>query len=207
MNFVLYRHIRPDKNEIFYIGIGTRERSVDFRRARNKHWRHIFEKNKRQIEVEVILDELTWEEACVLEKWWIAFYGRSDLGKGTLCNLTDGGEGAYGRKKSQETIEKQKRTLTIKGHPMSGRKHTPEARAKISAAGRRQKSPEEIAKIVAKTKGQKRSLELRQQMSQQRKGKLPPNCRSVINTFTERVYSSIAEASRQENIAKTTLER
>ena len=115
-NFILYRHIRPDKDQVFYIGIGTHTRSVDFRRARNRHWQHIFEKNNRQIEVEVMLDELTWNEACKLEKWWIAFYGRADLKRGALCNMTDGGDGTAGPKSLESTA---KRIAKITGRPLS----------------------------------------------------------------------------------------
>lgn len=107
----LYRHIRFDKNEPFYIGIGedTNTSKVIYHRAkskqyRNRHWYNIVKNTK--YEVEIILDDLSWEEACQKEIWWISFYGRSDLGKGPLCNLTDGGEGNKGMRHS-ENLEKK----------------------------------------------------------------------------------------------------
>jgi hypothetical protein len=99
----IYRHIRLDKNEPFYVGIGS---DNDYKRAHNKHKRTAFWKNitnKTPYEVEILLDDLTWEQACEKEIEFIALYGRIDLNKGTLVNMTDGGEGQHGRKISEET--------------------------------------------------------------------------------------------------------
>ena len=91
---VLYRHIRIDKNEPFYIGIGDKENRAYSQRSRNKFWKNIA---KQGYEVEILFEDLTWEQACEKEKEFIALYGRRDLKAGTLVNLTDGGEGALGR--------------------------------------------------------------------------------------------------------------
>jgi uncharacterized protein involved in tellurium resistance len=32
-----------------------------------------------------------WEEACKKETFFISYYGRKDLGLGSLVNMTDGG--------------------------------------------------------------------------------------------------------------------
>jgi hypothetical protein len=102
----LYRHIRLDKNEPFYIGIGS---DVEYKRAyskqkRNRYWNHIV--NKYEYEVEIMIDDLTWEEACEKEKEFIALYGREDLGIGTLTNLTFGGDGVYGLVFNEESRKK-----------------------------------------------------------------------------------------------------
>jgi hypothetical protein len=91
----LYRHIRLDINQPFYVGIGSDD---FFRRAteitrRNTYWNNIVESTA--YEVEIILQDLTWEEACKKEKEFIALYGRKDLKKGFLVNHTDGGEGLH----------------------------------------------------------------------------------------------------------------
>jgi hypothetical protein len=96
----LYRHIRLDKNEPFYIGIGSDEYK-NCERAyskfyRNKHWNNIT--NIASYEVEIIAEDLTWEEACKKEIEFIKLYGRSDLKLGTLVNMTDGGDGFKGPK-------------------------------------------------------------------------------------------------------------
>lgn len=158
--FCVYRHIRPDKDEPFYIGIGDYKRPYNFVTGRNRYWKSVFNINKGNIIVEIMLDELSWEKACESETWWISFYGRSDESKGPLVNMTSGGEGAYGRKKTVESINKYKQTMLEKGiNPKIGYKHTAEAIKKISEAGKRKKSPEEIEKCRIGNIGKKRSPE------------------------------------------------
>ena len=102
----VYRHIRLDKNEPFYIGIGSDE---EYKRASTPKNRNIFWKrivNKTEFEVEILCDNLNWDEACIKEKEFISLYGRKDKNKGSLCNLTDGGEGVYGLKMSNESKKK-----------------------------------------------------------------------------------------------------
>jgi hypothetical protein len=72
-------------------------------------------------------------EAFEWESFYIKHYGRINIGTGILRNLTDGGEGTSGRKASLET--RQKMSQAMKGNlRWLGRRHTPEARAKISCA-------------------------------------------------------------------------
>ncbi len=88
----VYQHVRLDTNSIFYIGIGS---GPDYRRAymlhnRNPLWNNIAK--KVDYKVEIIHDNVTWEEACKLEKEYIKKYGKLSNG-GVLANFTDGGEG------------------------------------------------------------------------------------------------------------------
>lgn len=104
----LYRHIRLDKNEPFYIGIGSDE-EYEYKRAyqtrsRNRYWHNIV--NSTDYEVEVMMDGLTWEEACLKEKEFVALYGRVCDGSGILANMTEGGDGVVGMSPSEETKEK-----------------------------------------------------------------------------------------------------
>ena len=96
----LYRHIRLDKNEPFYIGIGKTEQRAYSDKNRNKHWLNIA---KNGYEVEVLFSDLTWDEACKKEIEFILLYGRKDKNTGCLCNMTDGGEGQLNRVISEET--------------------------------------------------------------------------------------------------------
>jgi len=109
----LYKHTRLDTNEVFYIGIGTQD---NYKRASQLHNRNTYWKNivkKCGWKVDIICDNLTWEEACKKEKHFILKYGRIDLGTGKLVNLTEGGDGGFGRKVSEET--KQKMSKSHKG--------------------------------------------------------------------------------------------
>lgn len=90
----VYRHIRADKNQPFYIGVGLTDNG--YQRAhqksktkRSEYWHNIA---KNGYEVEILLDGLTVEQAFQKEIEFIALYGRADNGTGILCNLTDGGE-------------------------------------------------------------------------------------------------------------------
>lgn len=119
----VYRHIRLDKNVPFYIGIGsdiTYERAFRKRRENNPHWNNIVKKTP--YEVEIILDDLTWGEACKKEIEFISLYGRRDLRRGPLVNLTDGGEGVLGmvtseknRKATSERFGKPVAQYTLDG--------------------------------------------------------------------------------------------
>jgi len=100
----VYKHTRLDKNEIFYIGISG---DSNYSRAyttsgRNLLWKRITKKTK--VIVEIIADNLLWEEACSKEIELIKQYGRYKEG-GTLVNLTEGGEGFS----KPHTIESKKK--------------------------------------------------------------------------------------------------
>jgi hypothetical protein len=106
----LYRHIRLDKNEPFYIGISIDNDNYKYIRAysknRNNWWKNIVAKT--EYEVEIILDDLTWEEAKLKETEFIVLYGRKDLGTGTLVNMTYGGEGKLKYLTEEERLEAKK---------------------------------------------------------------------------------------------------
>jgi len=107
----LYRHIRLDKNIPFYIGIGKSE--LNYNRAyeknqRNQYWNNIVK--SIDYKVEIMLDDLSWEEACAKEIEFIKFYGKNTK-NGYLCNIADGGNGGF----LSEEIN-LKRKVTLLGH-------------------------------------------------------------------------------------------
>lgn len=109
----VYKHTTLDTNQVFYIGIGS---DSNYRRSklksdRNKLWERVVKKHGYK--VDILFDNITWEEACQKEIELIAFYGRRDLNTGTLTNLTEGGEGILGFKHSEESIEK---TINSEGY-------------------------------------------------------------------------------------------
>ena len=102
----LYRHIRLDTNEPFYIGIGSDDdfgRSRD-KRSRNRFWKSIVAKT--EYDIEIMMTDLTWDEACEKEIEFIKLYGKAHLKHGTLCNLTDGGEGTLGFKMPKSSVDR-----------------------------------------------------------------------------------------------------
>lgn len=104
-NTIVYQHRRLDNNEIFYIGIGTNKYRPNNKITRSSFWKNIT--NKTDYKIEILFDNLLWTEACEVEKYLISYYGRKDTTKtGTLCNMTDGGEGRYNSRHSKETLKK-----------------------------------------------------------------------------------------------------
>lgn len=110
MKAYVYTHIRLDTNEIFYVGIGTQDNYKRASRVHNRtnYWNNIVKKCGWK--VDIIFDNLTWENACKIEVELISKYGRVDLGTGTLVNLTDGGEGTLKRITTPETRLKMSKT-------------------------------------------------------------------------------------------------
>lgn len=88
---VVYQHIRIDTGEVFYIGIGKSVKRAYSKQQRSKPWKDLI-KNHSYI-VEILAENLTWQQACEKEKRLIKDYGRRDLGLGYLVNMTDGGDG------------------------------------------------------------------------------------------------------------------
>jgi len=149
----LYRHIRLDKNEPFYIGIATHlKRAYDKSSRKNKIWQSIIKKTP--YEVEILFDDLTREAVLEKEIEFIALYGRIDKDTGTLCNLTDGGE-------------------DFTGEWNKGRKASEETRAKQREAAKRKppKSKESCEKTAAWLRGRPKSEEHKRKLSEHFKGK------------------------------------
>jgi hypothetical protein len=63
-NKCVYRHRRLDTNEIFYVGMGSNKRATSLNN-RNELWKRIV--NKTEYVVEIVSENLTWEDACELE--------------------------------------------------------------------------------------------------------------------------------------------
>jgi hypothetical protein len=121
-NYCVYRHIRKDTNQVFYVGLGLKERPKRIS-GRNEIWNRII--NKTEWFYEIIMNELTLEEAQQKEIEFIKLYGRINTKTGTLANMTDGGEGCVGTLIS----EKHKKRIS---ECNKGRKLTEEHKKKIS---------------------------------------------------------------------------
>jgi len=101
--------------EPFYIGKGkgARIKQSLLNNHFNPYKQHKIDKinSISEVIVEKYKENLTNEEACLLEKELIRKIGRYDLGLGPLTNLTDGGDGIGGYKQSQEHIQKRLKSV------------------------------------------------------------------------------------------------
>lgn len=95
----MYKHIRRDNGEVFYVGISKSDFSTRpyVKRSRNRVWKEIVKETK--YDVEVIHSGITLEEAYKIEKELIAKHGKILYGTGTLANVLDGGEDEWNRAK------------------------------------------------------------------------------------------------------------
>jgi hypothetical protein len=142
----IYRHIRLDNFTPFYIGIGKHNKHdrAFSKKNRNTHWNNIV--NLTNYKVEIILDDITWEQACEKEKEFILLYRKVKDG-GLLCNIADGGNGG-----SLGEEVNAKRKTSLMGHVLSentkskirekaiGRKASDSTKGKMSITHKKNKT-------------------------------------------------------------------
>ena len=58
------------------------------------------------------------------EKEFIKLYGRIDNNTGSLCNMTDGGDGALNQFQSEETRKKRGKSISGEKNGMYGKTHS-----------------------------------------------------------------------------------
>jgi hypothetical protein len=155
---VVYKHLYKDSDTIFYIGIGKNKQRAYSVKRRTAMWDYTVA--KYGLRVEIIHDNISWEDACKIEIELISKYGRKDLKKGNLVNLTDGGEGRLGTKATDET--KLKMSISHKGLNTwsKGRKMSEEQKDKNKNFG-------------FSNKGKIKSNEHKQKISKSLKGRTP----------------------------------
>jgi len=137
--YYVYAYLRTDGTP-YYVGKGCGNRAYDYN--------HTVKPPRDKSKIVFLAENLSEREAFDLEIASIAQHGRRDLGTGILHNRTNGGEGASGRKITEET--RQKMSIANTGKTMSA-----ESRSKIGNANR----------------GKVLSDETRQKLSDARKGK------------------------------------
>lgn len=139
MKYYVYEHLREDKNEIFYIGIGTKSKQDikcnTYSRAYSKHidnniWLRIIAKTKWTYKI--VFESDSREEVQAKEIELIALIGRKCNNTGPLANLTLGGESNLGYKFTQEQKDKISNSQKGKVGRRLGKKLTDEQKAKFS---------------------------------------------------------------------------
>lgn len=169
----LYRHIRLDKNEPFYIGIGSDDKyqRANSKTHRNNHWLSILDKTDYR--VEILIDDISYDYAKEKEIEFIDIYKRKE-DNGTLCNITKGGDGVLGLKHTEEARRKM-------GEPNKGKVISEWHRKRLSDLH----------------KGKTIPLETRLKMSQKALGENNPMYGKTISEETRQ--KKIASAKRGED--------
>lgn len=172
--YYVYVWIRKDKNEVFYVGKGSKNRYKDMT-MRNRYFLNVVNKvGMDNIEIKIIEDNMSEKQAFEKEIYYIDFYKRQGL---KLTNLTKGGEGSsnwFNFLSEEEKLRHRKISASF-----TGRKHTVYTKMKMSKkASGRKLSEETRKKLSEKAKGRqgywkdkKLPEEARQKISEARKGK------------------------------------
>lgn len=182
--YLLYLHRRKSDNIVFYIGIGNNKRPY-IKNTRSNFWKN--EVKKHDYIIEIISNNLTWENAQEAEIQLISIYGRRDLNLGNLVNLTNGGDGAIGKITSKET--KLKLSNSLKGKNL-GDKNGMFGLKGILCPGKRTPKYGKDNWMYGKDifKGSKSKCS-----------------KKIVNVITKQIWGCLEDCSIENNIKKTTL--
>lgn len=209
----VYQHIRRDKLEVFYVGIGNKRRPYS-KSIRSKHWHNVV--SKAGYDVEILRTCNTFEEAGLWEKFFIKMYGRKDLNLGPLVNMTEGGYGGY--QPSEDRRKEMSKKWSGEGNPWYGKNRSgvnnpnfgrkmpcpPERRLALTGPNNPnygKKRPEISVKLSGQNNpmyGKKRDDKLKSAVSK-------AQSKPVINIITGEIYKNTIEASEKNNINISTL--
>ena len=166
--------MKKTDDAVFYVGKGCGPRYKKTQ-GRNQYWQRIAV--KYGFVAEIVKNNLTFEEANAYEIFLIKTLREQGC---NLCNLTDGGEGTKGWKKTPEQIAHHKAITT-------GMKRSDESKAKMRG---RVFSKDALQRIGDAQKGKIVSAETRQKMSESAKAR-------KREPFSEERKRNISEAKKR----------
>jgi hypothetical protein len=141
LHFYVYAYLRKDGTP-YYIGKGKGNRYLK---------KHNVSVPKDRSKIVFLEKNLTDLGACALERRYIRWYGRKDIGTGILQNKTDGGEGAAGAVLSDARKEQIKKFFTGRKNPGAsrpgirntfyGKQHSTETKQYMSEIKQKENNP------------------------------------------------------------------
>ncbi|MDP4299921.1 NUMOD3 domain-containing DNA-binding protein [Leptothrix discophora] len=177
-SFYIYLYRDPKDQTPVYVGKGIHNRAyIHGSASSNPKLKNLI--RCRRAEGYVIEPTIHYEvdeaTALEMEKFWINFFGRADLGEGTLFNLTDGGDGCGGWNRGRVLTPSHKAAI---GAANKGRKCPPNSeevrKRKSEAAKGRPKTEEHKKKLSLSQIGRKKTPE---QVEKNRQAQLEHNRR------------------------------
>lgn len=209
--FYTYLHRRNDTGQVFYVGKGNGRRAW-WNSQRSRWWKSIVEKSGG-FSVEIAGPWLSEDEAFEHEKLLIRHFKSIGV---TLCNMTDGGEGASGHIKSPETLAKiiprlRAMAAAQRGVPMSaehrkamsfaakGRPKSEEHKRKIGLAHKGRKAHPAFVRMVRQPKSEMTREKLRQaHLGRKASDEAKANMRAaqIGRTHSEETKRKISEGQR-----------
>lgn len=181
--FYVYRWYYINTNETFHIGKGKGQRYKEKKQSRNQFFKDIINKEKDNVTSEILVNNLTEQEAWDLEKQLIVEYKSKGECK---TNFHEGGRGGntgnYNNPERSRKISEAAKKRIGKLNPMYGKHHTEETKQKLREINLGKKlTPEHIEKLKEANRGRKKTkaeidfisnLNKGKKMSQETKAKM-----------------------------------